>query len=151
MNQIKQFIPNIDHIDHNDLEQVDEKLATNTNGMIRTYWPNGQINKEYFQINGNIEGVRKSYFSNGKIAEIKNFVNGIPHGECRVYYYSDTSTDNNELQICNYSNGKLDGECKYFSIESNKWASCVFSNGQIQGHNDMVSSFWFDLFLKIDD
>jgi len=54
--------------------------------VIKTYYDNGQLEEEYFENDGKIEGEYKKYFENGQLRIICNFVNGKKEGEFKSYH-----------------------------------------------------------------
>jgi antitoxin component YwqK of YwqJK toxin-antitoxin module len=79
-------------------------LNNNINKMAevkRTYYTSGELESEWFEINGKMYGEYKQYYENGIIHIICNYYNNILNGEDKQYY------DNG--QLCKkiiYVNGK---------------------------------------------
>lgn len=78
-------------------------------GSFKTYYLNGQIEKEGNIINNKNEGEWKYYFDNGQLETKGNFKENLPHGQWSSYY-------NNGVPkiIGNYKNGKQWGIWKYY-------------------------------------
>ena len=124
-------------------------------GIIRTYYDNGNIEEEYFQINGKKHGtyilynhtgmddiIRKIEYVDGKkhgkyleyqrnckdIEYICYYNNGIKEGEA-IFYHDNTNIDN----ICSYKNGKICGMRYYYFDNNNIKQSCNYVNGKREG------------------
>ena len=54
--------------------------------VVRTYFETGELEREFFEINGKKEGVYKYYHKNGNIYLICNYINGELNGELISYY-----------------------------------------------------------------
>ena len=66
--------------------------------VIRNYYETGELQEEYFQLNGKKEGEYKRYNYNGNLYAICNYFNGHPKGEYKSYH------ENGELkEIRNYA------------------------------------------------
>jgi len=76
----------------------------------RTYYSTGELDSEYFEINGKINGLYKSYLKNGQLFVIKTYVDNILHGEYIHYHCAKEQI----YFIHQYVNGKLNGEYKSF-------------------------------------
>lgn len=93
---------------------------------VRTYHYNGNINQEYFEVNGKIEGQLKEYYQypNGILWKICNYVNGKANGEYRDYHLNG-----NLATICNYVDGRANGEYKRYDEEGNLIKTEYYVNG----------------------
>ena len=106
-------------------------------GIVRKYHDKKRtiLHKEYFMVNGKIEGEYKTYYDNGKLDSVYNFVNGKMEGEYKEYYSTG------ELQlICNYVNGKIEGEYKSYHRNGKIERLCNYVNGKKHGE----SKVYFD-------
>ena len=61
-----------------------------------SYYSNGNIEMQFYMINGKIEGNFKSYMKNGEITEDSNFVNGKRHG---IYKFIDYCQYNKNIKV----------------------------------------------------
>jgi antitoxin component YwqK of YwqJK toxin-antitoxin module len=52
----------------------------------RTYYADGELKSEVFEINGKKEGELKIYYKNGQIMISCNYINGYINGEYKEYY-----------------------------------------------------------------
>ena len=99
----------------------------------------GNIDREYYELNGKRYGECIDYCSNGNIYEIKNYVNDIKLGKYIRFYINGNIQfnykyfnrkingvlegyfENGKLwNVENYIDDLLDGECKYFNIDDGK-------------------------------
>jgi len=80
-------------------------------GVIRQYYPNGNLYFEYFLNVGKINGEYKSFYKNGVIKETSFFVNGKRHGITQYYnrneYYRESHMDDNYDLLCTFDNNNL--------------------------------------------
>jgi antitoxin component YwqK of YwqJK toxin-antitoxin module len=68
----------------------------------REYYPNGELQSEWFEINRKKEGQFKTYYENGQIRYCCIYVNNTKHGEEKQYgFYGRLDS------ISNYNNGKI--------------------------------------------
>ena len=51
----------------------------------RTYYDSGELEKEYFEINGKKEGQYKLYRNNGELHICSNYIDGKLNGEYKLY------------------------------------------------------------------
>jgi antitoxin component YwqK of YwqJK toxin-antitoxin module len=92
--------------------------------VVRTYYNHEQnlLSEKYYEVNGKKEGVYKMYYENGQLKEMNNYIDGNII-EYKLYYNNGCKlSDNTEdsfgqlYMVCNYVNGKLEGEFKsYYS------------------------------------
>jgi len=94
----------------------DEEKYKKYTGEIMSYYSNGNIEMQFYMINGKIEGNFKSYMKNGEITEDSNFVNGKRHG---IYKFIDYD----------YEYNYPDRTEKFIEI------NCVFNNGDLLEKN----------------
>ena len=91
--------------------------------VIRTYYAEGQLKKEYCLINNKKEGLYKRYYENRQIDCICNYIN--EKNEEYIRYYS-----NGQLWvICNYINKKNREHKKY--LEDGKLVSHKIDDNNI--------------------
>jgi len=119
--------------------------------LVREWFSNGNIKKQYWRVRGKIHGNYYSFYKNGKqrsvlsyvkgklhgvqeyfwymgkIFKISEYENGLKHGQTRFYDW-----DGNIFIDFNYVNGKKDGECidSRFGSVSN----LTYSHGRLHGH-----------------
>ena len=123
-------------------------------GIIRTYYDNGNIEEEYFQMNGLKHGLFTLYEHYGdiKIRTIE-YVEGKKHGTYKEYhrrsndvFYICQYNDNIKVgqaifyhenggidNICSYENGKISGMRYWYYENGNLLQSCNYVDGMRQG------------------
>jgi antitoxin component YwqK of YwqJK toxin-antitoxin module/S1-C subfamily serine protease len=69
------------------------------------YYETGQKEKEYYYVNGKLEGIHKTFYKSGKLKAVTNYRNGIAHGEYNSFYESGA----NYIRF-NYVNGLIEGD-----------------------------------------
>jgi antitoxin component YwqK of YwqJK toxin-antitoxin module len=118
----------------------------------RTYYPNGDLATEVFEINGKREGVFKSYHINiTNITELYNKIdttNSPKHISCICYYFDGkingeyiTYHYNGDLCcICNYVDGKIEGEWKKY-----------YSSGQLETIGNYIDGKQDGQFITYND
>ena len=87
-----------------------ENSSINKNGLIKTYYPTGELFSETNYLENKINGVQKLYFKNGNIISETNFINGYANGDSKIYH------KNGELsRIVPYISGNITGEIKFYN------------------------------------
>lgn len=99
-------------------------------GIYREYYKSGKLKSEVYISNGKKEGPHKIYYQNFNreninIRTIRNYIDGVLHGESITYYlngnidikcnYINNNKEGNELKY--YSNGKIQRISKYVKNE----------------------------------
>lgn len=79
------------------------------NGIVKDFYPDGQLKTEWRCQNGHLNGVSKLYFENGTVEKESSYADDVRQGVTNSYYESG------ELKsICNFKDGELDGDHKIF-------------------------------------
>lgn len=87
-----------------------EPIQINGNGLIKTYYNNGQLGSEYAMKNGLYEGPYKRLHSNGKPWVEANYLHDKIDGNYKAYY------ENGQVRFdANYHFGRLNGKLKKYS------------------------------------
>ena len=84
--------------------------SNETSGMHTTYFINGLINIEYYQINNKKNGIYKQYYQTGQLQEERNYVDDVLHGSYITY-----AINGNITSEYIYNNGKIHGIFKKWS------------------------------------
>lgn len=93
-------------------------------GLIKNYYPNGNIESEINFSNNIREGEAKFYFENGNLKEERFYVNGRVEGLVRVY------SDNGKMkELINLESGKREGPSSLFDEEGNYLTDVFYANG----------------------
>ncbi len=74
----------------------------------REYYSTGELETEWFEVNGKKEGESKSYYSTGKLMLVSNYVNDKIAGEFKLYY------ENGQFQVYSAFNQIL--QCKKLNL-----------------------------------
>jgi antitoxin component YwqK of YwqJK toxin-antitoxin module len=120
-----------------DLAIYDDKFIANSqwklfpngvSGVYRTYHVGGQLEKEYFHINGLIEGKYVFYYENGQIDAEANYINGKIEGEYKRHY-----DNGNILLIYNHLNGEFHGDLIEYNSDGLLISQCKYKNGILHG------------------
>ena len=100
-------------------------------GIIRTHYDNGNIEEEYFQINGKKHGIYTLYnhTSNDDIIRRIEYVDGKKHGKYMEY----TRNCKDIYYICYYNNNIKVGEATFYHDNGNIDNICTYENGKISG------------------
>ena len=62
----------------------------------REYYETGEVEEEYYYVNGTLEGKYTEYYKNGQIEEEGTFKNGLLEGKY-IQYNKDGSIENEEI------------------------------------------------------
>ena len=82
---------------------------TNETGKLKSYFPNGNVSREYEMLNGKFIGNYSEYYENGQLMASTNYENGMVVGERNEYW------DNGNLMLTeNYIDNYKNGVFKYF-------------------------------------
>ncbi len=93
----------------------------------RTYNENGEIETEYFEINGIKHGEYKEYYKDGQIKQISQYIDNKKQGLEKNYY-----VDGKLHYTCEYLNDKLHGMEKWYSCTTQKICYLrIFENGEV--------------------
>lgn len=79
------------------------------NGMVKTYYSNGQVESEVFYVKDAIDGVAKWFYETGILKEERSYMLGKLNGWTRTYY--PNSAPKEEYYV---NDGRLDGQYKTF-------------------------------------
>ncbi len=85
-------------------------------GMVREFYPSGNVKSEGIFIDNLPNGIHKSYFDNGKVFSEYNYVNGSKEGIQKFF-----DSDGNLVMQANYKNNLMDGLYQEF-----------FPNGKVE-------------------
>jgi antitoxin component YwqK of YwqJK toxin-antitoxin module len=102
-------------------------------GNFKTYFLNGQVEKEGYIENDKNVGEWKYYFDNGQLATIGNFKENFPHDQWVSYY-----NNGNTKIIGAYKNGKQDGAWKYYDINGKLISITYYIDGKISSIDSLV-------------
>jgi hypothetical protein len=129
------------------------QLVMPDSGIIRTYYENGKLEEEYFQINGKEEGLYTRYFTTGYKIRTCEYVDGKKNGlsveyhdhsddifyKCfyhddikvgeAIFYHKNGTIDN----ICKYENNKINGMRYWYYETGILKKKCNYINGLVQG------------------
>lgn len=93
-------------------------------GLIKNYYPNGNVESE-INFNNNIrEGEAKFYYEDGALKEERLYINGRVEGLVKNYY-----TNGNLKELINIENGKREGPTSIFDEEGNYIKDIMFEFG----------------------
>ena len=94
------------------------------NGIFKTYYLNGQLEKSGYLNNNKNEGEWKYYYPNGQLESYGNFKNDIPEGKWEFYY-------KNGIKKCegDYKKGKQKGEWIYYDDKGEIINKLFLNNG----------------------
>lgn len=101
---------------------VDGKL----NGILRTYFDNGQVRRETPAVNGQEQGPGTVYHENGRVAETRNFMDGQLHGIAKTY-----DAKGNLTSEIPYVHGQYHGEWKRYNSKGQIWSLDIYENGKL--------------------
>ena len=79
------------------------------NGIVKDYYPDGQLKTEWRCQGGHLNGTSKLYYENGTVEKESSYANDARQGVTNSYYESGALKS-----ICNFNNGELDGAHKIF-------------------------------------
>jgi TonB family protein len=93
-------------------------------GLITTYYSNGNVESE-INFNNNVrEGEAKLYYEDGKLKEERLYVNGRVEGLVKTYY-----PNGNLKELINIEDGKREGPTSIFDEEGNYIKDIFFEQG----------------------
>lgn len=93
-----------------DINESNKDSLSNINGLIKTYYPSGELQSETPYVNGKINGIQKLYYQNGTLMSECSFNNGLANGAFKTYY------KNSKIHLeANYQQGKINGILKDYS------------------------------------
>ena len=93
----------------------------------RQYCDSGYLFAEWFEVNGIAEGIYKSYWCDGQPKLICNYVNGKKEGEEKLYLCGQI------WYICNYVNGIKQGEYRDYQTNGELWLIGNYVNDMKEG------------------
>ncbi len=105
-------------------------IDTNFN-IIRTYYDDGKLEEEYFEINKNKHGLYTLYNTTkhkGNIIRTIQYMDGKKHGEYKSY-----SDDGYVEYICYYKHNIKEGPATFYYTNGQIDNECNFVNGVING------------------
>lgn len=96
------------------------------NGIVKTYYPTGEIQSELSYVNNVLEGNSVWYYQNGNIMTEKNYDNGILNGWVKEYYDSGLMKEEYEVK-----DGIKDGVARAYYKNGGLRKIYYFSKGMI--------------------
>jgi len=131
-------------IDENRLMQGLCKYYNNYHLEYQCNYINDNLDGEYIIYNylGNISeiinykddkkhGLNKKIYDNGNLEEICYYVDNIKHGPCKTYHENINERLESE---CNYINGMINGEKKYYNLNSELVGIKTYINDNLEGY-----------------
>ena len=97
-------------------------------GSFKTYFLNGQLEKEGLMKNNKNVGEWKYYFENGQLETIGSYYENIPYGQWKSYYING-----NIKSIGSYRFGKQQGAWEYYDLNGNLINIIYFDDGKYVG------------------
>lgn len=97
-------------------------------GSFKTYFLNGQLEKEGLMKNNKNVGEWKYYFENGQLETIGSFYENIPYGQWKSFYING-----NIKTIGTYRSGKQQGAWEYYDLDGNLINIIYFDDGKYVG------------------
>ena len=97
------------------------------NGLKKTYYNDGTIEKEFYLKDGKLNGVGKAYYSNGQLSVYSNFINGKKQGTSKEY-----DEEGNTTAEYNYINDEISGPYKIYKDGKLKMTGSTL-NGEKNG------------------
>jgi len=94
------------------------------NGLVKTYFRNGELESEIFYVKDAIDGTAKWYYENGVLKQEVNFMLGKLNGWVRTFY--ENSAPKEEYYV---KDGRLDGLYKVFYDNGGVKSITTFENG----------------------
>ena len=113
------------------------------NGKKFVYYDDNSKKKEYFLINGKLNGPYKRYHPNGKLKEESNYVDGLENG-----LYTEYNDKGTKIFECNMLNGLFEG--KAIAYTDGKTSTITnYKNGEL--HGEVVEYFKYYIFDEKDE
>jgi hypothetical protein len=98
------------------------------NGIFKTYFLNGQLEKEGYIKNNKNFGEWRYYYENGQLETVGNFDENIPEGQWRSFYNTGI------IKILGtYKNGKQHGAWEYYDLNGNMINIFYYEDGNFAG------------------
>lgn len=95
-------------------------------GLVRTYYPNGQVESEINYVRNVREGEAKFYYENGNLKEERIYVNGKVEGLVNIYY------DNGNLrEMFLIEEGKREGPTTLFNEDGTYLTEIFYTAGKL--------------------
>ena len=98
------------------------------NGAYRTYFKNGNLEKEGNFIDGKLQGKFNEYERGGKIRTVSYFTNGIQDSTMTTYFENGTIS-----MQAHFKNGKQDGNMKVYNSKGKLTSEQEFKEGMLDG------------------
>ena len=132
-----------------DRRKSHNKSVLNDNGLNEWYYEDGEIERRFYQKNGENHGEFTDYWENGNIGSEGNYKDGIKDGFWKEYYENGQlkSEGNYRVDVCKkqdglwkeyYENGQLKSEGNYkfstentFSEPDGLWKK-YYENGELE-------------------
>jgi len=91
-------------------------------------WNCGKLYRREFYKDGKLEGEYKSWFQNGQLSSLSFYTKGKLEGECKIWYRTG-----NLVRRSFYKNGKLDGERKEWWSNGYLRKQTFYKEGELEG------------------
>lgn len=106
-----------------------------TNGKMKYFFPNGQIEEELEWVNGVVNGTVKYFHSNGQLSEEGQVIKDSKEGVWKSYY-ANVQLKNLE----NWKNGQMNDSTYSYFKNGNMHSKGIFINGKENGRWIMYDS-----------
>lgn len=93
-------------------------------GMVKTYYPDGELKRTITYVKGLREGMMTDYYKNGVIKAEVMYHNNLVDGSAKAYYENGVLAGD-----CNYTCEKLDGSCALYNEDGSLDAEETYHNG----------------------
>ncbi len=93
-------------------------------GVVKTYYPEGELKRTITYIKGLREGVMTDYYQSGAVKAKVMYHNNLVDGAVSSYYENGVLAGD-----CNYTCEKLDGSCKLYNEDGSLDAEETYHNG----------------------
>ena len=101
-------------------------IANAQNGVVKSYYPNGNVQSETSYVNDVLDGAAITYFQDGKISTEKNYSQGVLNGFVREYYESG------KLKLEYFARmGVKDGAYRVYNKDGILTELTSYDNGQV--------------------
>ncbi len=101
-------------------------IANAQNGVVKSYYPNGNVQSETSYVNDVLDGAAITYFQDGKINTEKNYSQGVLNGFVREYYESG------KLKLEYFARmGVKDGAYRIYNSEGILTELISYDSGQV--------------------
>jgi len=95
------------------------------NGLVKQYYPNGNLKISINYKDGKRNGLAKSFYKNGKLRQQMNYINNIKDGIVTTYYQNGR-----KYQETQYSKGKIEGIRKKYRMNGKLMAEIPYTDDE---------------------